>query len=77
MAVKYQGEKAVPPHNTQSDIAEYEQFAQAYRDAKRAVVMLYDAKRKAGGNFSPAVTRAMNDLTMALDQDMKTKRISP
>jgi hypothetical protein len=77
MAVKYQGGKAVPARNSQNDVEEYEQFAQAYRDAKRAMVMLYDAKRKAGGNFSPAVTRAMNDLTMALDQDMKTKRINP
>jgi hypothetical protein len=77
MAVRFQGGKPVTAGNPLKDVAEYEQFAQAYRDAKKAVVMLYDAKRKAGGNFSPAVTRAMNDLTMALDQDMKTKRINP
>ena len=30
------------------------------------MVMLFDAKRKAGGNFSPKVSSAMNDLTMAV-----------
>lgn len=70
MALKFQA-------GTAKDVAEYEQFAQAYRDAKRAMVLLFDAKRKSGNNFSPKVSSAMNDLTMALDEDMKNKRIKP